>query len=148
MANRDDFYEVGYRKPPRQTRFRKGRSGNPKGRPRGSQNLSSVVAKVGRERVKVTSERGSHSITKLEASLIQLANKAASGDLRAIRDLLNLVKSLEDPEQTSFTPLIPHERDKNVMASIIERIRNSEELSDNDDKNSAQPTRFTKEEKE
>lgn len=30
--NDDEPYEVGYRKPPRQTRFKKGQSGNPKGR--------------------------------------------------------------------------------------------------------------------
>lgn len=36
--------EIGYKKPPRHTRFRKGQSGNPKGRPKGTQNLKTDLA--------------------------------------------------------------------------------------------------------
>jgi hypothetical protein len=32
MTNKEDDYEIGYRRPPRETRFKKGQSGNPKGR--------------------------------------------------------------------------------------------------------------------
>jgi hypothetical protein len=84
------------------------------------------LAKVGRERVRVTGKGGSRSISKLEASLIQLSNRAASGELRAIREFVYLVKSLQDAEQSSPTVAVPHERDRAVMASIIERIRQSE----------------------
>jgi hypothetical protein len=127
MTDSDGSYEVGYRKPPRQTRFVKGQSGNPKGRPKGSQNLATVLSKVGRERVRVTGKEGSRSITKLEASLIQLSNQAASGELRAIREFLYWMKSLEDSDRSSPTTL-PHERDRAVMTSIIERIRQSGDL--------------------
>jgi hypothetical protein len=39
-------YSVGYGRPPKHTRFKPGRSGNPKGRPRGSRNLSTEMQKV------------------------------------------------------------------------------------------------------
>lgn len=43
MSTKEGNYEVGYRRPPRQTRFKKGRSGNPRGRPPGSRNFASLV---------------------------------------------------------------------------------------------------------
>jgi Family of unknown function (DUF5681) len=132
MADHDDPYEVGYSKPPRQTRFTKGQSGNPKGRPKGSQNLASIVAKAGRERVKVTGSNGTRSITKVEAAFIQLANQAASGDLRAIREFTYLLKSLEDSGQSSLTLPVPHERDRAVMANIVKRIQQSQDSGSDD----------------
>ena len=132
MADHDDPYEVGYSKPPRQTRFAKGQSGNPKGRPKGSQNLASIVAKAGRERVKVTGSNGTRSITKVEAAFIQLANQAASGDLRAIREFTYLLKSLEDSGQSYLTLPVPHERDRTVMANIVNRIQQSQDPASDD----------------
>ena len=41
MATKDDDDRVGYRRPPKQTRFKPGQSGNPKGRPKHARNLKS-----------------------------------------------------------------------------------------------------------
>lgn len=83
-------YSVGKGKPPHHTRFQKGQSGNPKGRLRGSKNVATLLAQVLRERVVITENGRRKTITKLEAMLKQLANKAASGDHRAIKLLISL----------------------------------------------------------
>jgi hypothetical protein len=46
-------YEVGYRKPPKTTRFRAGASGNPKGRPKGSNNLATDLSAELNEQITV-----------------------------------------------------------------------------------------------
>ena len=129
MADNNDSNAIGYGNPPRRTQFVRGRSGNPKGRPKGSQNFVTLLRKIGRQRVRVTENGGSRYITKFEATMLQLTNKAASGDLKAIRELLCWIKSLEDSEQTAIPSPVLHESDNAVMASIVERIRQPENPS-------------------
>jgi hypothetical protein len=129
VADNNEIPEIGYCKPPQNTKFSKGRSGNPKGRPKGSQNLATILAKTGRELVKVTENGRTRHITKLQASVTQLANKAASGDARAIHELLFWNKLFEDSVQAALPSAVPHERDNSVMANILERIRKSDSQS-------------------
>lgn len=75
MATERD-YTIGKGKPPQHTRFQKGQSGNPKGRRKGLKNVATLLEQVLDERVMVTENGKRKSITKLEAMLKQLANKA------------------------------------------------------------------------
>jgi Family of unknown function (DUF5681) len=129
VSNLDDSYAVGYQKPPRHSQFAKGQSGNPRGRPKGSQNVSAVLQRAARQRVRVTSNGVSRFVTKLEAAVTQLLNQAASGDPRAIRELLYLHRLCEEPAEAVRAETGPQELDKLVMESIRKRILQSEELS-------------------
>jgi hypothetical protein len=129
VSNLNASYAVGYRKPPRETQFTKGQSGNPRGRPKGSQNVATFLQKAARQRVKVTINGGSRFVTKLEAAVTQLSNQAASGDPRAIRDLLYLYRLYEEPAEAVRAEAGPQEVDKLVMESIRKRILQSEEMS-------------------
>lgn len=81
-------YKVGYKRPPLQTRFRKGQSGNPAGRPRGSRNLATLIREALNALVEVRVHGQLRRISKLHASAINFANRVAAGDPRALEFLL------------------------------------------------------------
>src|ERR1700730_18152403 len=88
-------YRIGHCRPPLSSRFRPGASGNPRGRPKGSKSLAAVVAATLGERIAVTENGHRKRITKLEAAVKQLVNRAASGEARAMQLLLALVQASE-----------------------------------------------------
>jgi Family of unknown function (DUF5681) len=102
-------YEVGYRKPPGYTRFKKGQSGNPKGRPAGAKNLSTLLSEALNEPVVVTENGGHRKITKRQAIIKQLVNQSATADWRAVKILLDMLRDIESrtesaaPEASSFS---------------------------------------------
>jgi uncharacterized protein DUF5681 len=115
--------KVGYCNPPGQTRFKKGQSGNPQGRPKGTLNMATVLERTLREKV-VTSENGRRKvITKLEAAIKQLINKAASGELKALQLLAALVRSAEEREiQVAVPNPALDEVDEKVVQGILKRL--------------------------
>ncbi len=123
MPSNND-YDIGYGKPPKATRFRKGVSGNPTGRPKGSRSIASILSKLGRERVKVTTNGTTRSMTKLEVVFTQLNNQAASGNLKAIRELLSAHRLFAEPQQIDeITPAATQERDDAVLKNLAKRVR-------------------------
>jgi hypothetical protein len=82
--------EVGYGKPPKHTRFKKGHSGNPKGRTKGSKGFVSIVRHELETLVEVRLNGRLMKLSKRELMIAQLVNKAAAGDQRATDLLLEL----------------------------------------------------------
>ena len=88
-------YEVGYGKPPRHTRFKPGRSGNPRGGPSGSKNLATVLSDALNELVIVAEDGRRRKITKRQAIIKQLVNRSAKADLRATKILIDIIQDIE-----------------------------------------------------
>jgi hypothetical protein len=80
--------EVGYGKPPKCRRFKKGVSGNPSGRPKGPSDFGAQVMRELKSKLIITENGKRRAVTKFEVFTKQLVNKAVSGDLRAARLLL------------------------------------------------------------
>jgi hypothetical protein len=123
MVDKDASHEVGYGRPPKSGQFPQGKSGNPKGRPRGSKNFAAIVLRESRQVVLVKGPRGSRKVTKLEAAVMQLGNKSAQGDLRAQREFFGLIQRSEESANSNAVPLTFHEMDRQVMESIRQRMQ-------------------------
>jgi uncharacterized coiled-coil protein SlyX len=123
MPEQDAPNDVGYAKPPKSGRFTKGRSGNPKGRPRGSRNLASILDEVIREKVRVTEHGKIRTISKLEAIMRQLTAKALTGDLKAIKDVVALKQVFEAVPDQTLQERPDAEKNQAIMRRLVERIR-------------------------
>jgi hypothetical protein len=116
-------YEVGYGKPPRHTRFKKGQSGNPRGRPKGSKNLPTLLTEALNEPVVVAENGRRRKITMRQAIIKQLVKRSATADLRAMKILLDMVRDLErqaesaSPETAEFS-----EADEKVLEQLRSRF--------------------------
>jgi hypothetical protein len=120
----DDDGRVGYARPPVKSRFRKGVSGNPRGRPKGARNFASIVAATLSERLVINENGKRKRITKLEAAVKQLVNGAAGGNGRSIQLLIGLIQVTEaSPPQVD--PAKVTEADSNVLRELKRRLAES-----------------------
>ena len=123
-------YEVGYGKPPRDTRFKRGQSGNPRGRPPGAKNLSSLLNEALNELVVVTENGGRKRISKRRAAFKQLVNDAAKGEWRALKLLVDILQDIErrsepQTEESSFSLA-----DEKVLEQLEARLRREKREDD------------------
>lgn len=86
-----DDYEVGYGRTPKHTRWPKGVSGNPKGRKKGTRGLKTDLDAELREILTIQMNGKKVKGTTQRLMLRTLAVRAASGDVRASRILIELI---------------------------------------------------------
>lgn len=98
---------VGYGKPPKHTRFKPGKSGNPKGRPSGTSNFKTDVKAMLKALVKVTRDGKRRTVSAQEAMLLRLLEKALSGEPRAMSQLTNLAEKFNNDDSVASVGLSP-----------------------------------------
>jgi hypothetical protein len=116
--------KVGYKRPPVHSRFKPGQSGNPGGRPKGSQNFKTLLDRILKEEVSLQDGTQSRKISKAEAIMRRLIVGALKGDTRDLHALFKLAEQTgqfeEKPElkkierivvQWVDPPLIPDNSD-------------------------------------
>ncbi len=119
-------YTIGYGKPPEHSKFVKGKSGNPKGRPKESKNLKTDLLEVLGEKVTIREGERTKKITKQRGFVLSLVNRGLKGDPRAASVLFNLFGRLLDPENVSDAQksLSPEEREllDSIETNLINRL--------------------------
>lgn len=128
----DAPYQVGYGKPPKETRFKPGQSGNPKGRKKTAESVSGQVARILSKRVTVTEGGVTKRLSLQEVMLTTLANKAAKGDLKALAFILDLRNSHEGQSGSMINPALLETDSKEIIDSFLRQQAVGLKISDVD----------------
>jgi hypothetical protein len=111
-VERDLTNKVGYAKPPKHTRFTKGRSGNPKGRPTGSKNLATMMIEELTQPVAIVENGKRTKIPKIRAAVRQALNRAMVGDFKALQQIVIMLRSHDALKRVATTkPITNHPKD-------------------------------------
>lgn len=97
-------YDVGYGKPPKDKQFKKGKSGNPKGRPKGSKNkkpdnhFETIFKNELRREVTVEGPDGPETLTMKEALIRASIVRAVQGDIRSQKTVMDTSRTIDKNE--------------------------------------------------
>lgn len=94
---------VGYGRPPMATRFKPGQSGNPKGRPKGSKNMLTLLREELDQKVTVTSDGRTQRMSKRKIAVRQQVDRAVKGDPKAFAMVLKLESQASGAEEVDTT---------------------------------------------
>lgn len=126
----DNDHAVGYRRPPAHGRFKKGHSGNPKGRPKGKKNFLTELNEELRRLVTVQEGGREKKLSKQSVIIKSLIRKAAEGHDRAIMVLANLAQK-EPPDSRPPAAEALSASEQKLLRSYLKRRAKS--LADGED---------------
>jgi hypothetical protein len=114
--------EAGYGNPPKDHRFTPGKSGNPRGRPKGARNMRTDLAKMMKRKVTVRENGRPRRISRQEAMLLSLYDKALHGDVRAAMSIINMMLIIEPAARVDIaSEKALSDIDKNIVADFLRR---------------------------
>ena len=100
---------TGYKSPPRQHSFKKGTSGNPRGRPKGSRGKRKIAENILLERHEVIENGVTKVRTTLELILLSLRQQAFEGDTRAAKSMQVIEEKYgpQEPDKRAGVLVVP-----------------------------------------
>ncbi len=123
-------YEVGYGKPPKSGQFKKGQSGNRKGRPKGARGLKTdLKAELGK-RVTITENGRQRMLTMQQLMVRQLTTGAGKGDLRAIAQIMELIVRVLGVEGEVSAKAVLSAEDEEILAEFLRQAGGSTQAGD------------------
>jgi hypothetical protein len=122
-SSRNDHDEVGPGKPPRRTQFKKGQSGNPRGRPKGSRNIDKLIMDAAQRRVTANIDGKARRISMAQASAWQLATRAAGGDPKFVGQFLDRMAEIEARKTAEPSEYPLSDADLEVIRTVFDRLQ-------------------------
>lgn len=114
-------YKIGYRRPPVNGQFKKGQSGNPKGRPKGSRNFLALLEQELAQTVVVNENGKKKTVSRMQAMIMRLVAGALQGEQRALLNLVEILRRTGGFEDRHTDDLLPDDYESILDAYVEQR---------------------------
>jgi hypothetical protein len=112
---------AGYKRPPQTSRFKAGRSGNPKGRPKGGRNLKTDLTALMKKRIPIRQDGEMRQVSGQEAILLSLFEKAVRGDLKASTQIITMLMKIDNRDPAPPEPAVVTDNDRAIVEDFLRR---------------------------
>jgi len=129
-------YSIGYKRPPRHSRFKPGQSGNPHGRPRKTDSMEDVLRKELSTRIAIVKDGKRQRMSMLRAIIKQHLTKAANGDARAAAIIFKAIRAYKPETGDNLSELVQEFRAAHNRHTAADRDRGG--ISNNESKHREQ----------
>lgn len=123
MSKQHQDYDVGYGKPPKSGQFKKGQSGNPKGRPKGAKGVKASLKRELESSITVRERGREIKLSKAEVLAKGLVGDALKGDAKARMELLRLDDEFFGEDRSAGTHYVqaaaPEEIDFAILRDFL-----------------------------
>jgi len=114
-------YEIGYKRPPKAGQFKKGRSGNPKGRPKGSNNFVTLLEQELGQSIVVNENGKKKTVSRMQAMVKRMVSGALQGETRAMLTLVEILRRTGRFDDTTIDTLLPENYEEILNAYVARR---------------------------
>jgi hypothetical protein len=122
MSDDNKKYQVGYKKPPIQSQFKPGQSGNPNGRKKGNKNLKTELQDELYEKISIREGGRLLNVSKQRALLKAMTAKALQGDTRAANVILNLIMRMVSQDNDKNWEIDLTKADQDILKKFEGKI--------------------------
>jgi len=120
----DRAYVVGYGRPPTESRFQPGTSGNPRGRRKGSKNLKTLIRKAMTATVSIHEGTKTRRVSKIEGVVLRQLQSALTGDDRSAMAVIKMAMQmglLEEPTRNAAEDAALSGADERILEQLLAR---------------------------